>query len=131
MSETALAHVVYIVDTDESVRQGFARLVDSAGLESKPFDSIETFLQQEPTTRVACALLDISSQHLRAPAIWSRLRAMAGVLPVIALSARDDPKTRSTAHELGAQAFFRKPVDAAALLDSIDWVMRAEVRGKT
>jgi FixJ family two-component response regulator len=34
------------------------------------------------------------------------------------------------ARKLGAQAFFRKPVDAAALLDSIDWVTRAEAPGK-
>ena len=44
---------------------------------------------------------------------------------MIALSARDDPAMRRLAQELGAEAFFRKPVDAAALLDSIDWVTRA------
>jgi hypothetical protein len=33
---------------------------------------------------------------------------------------------RRTAQDLGAAAFFHKPVDAAALLDSIDWVARAE-----
>jgi DNA-binding response OmpR family regulator len=47
-------------------------------------------------------------------------------LPVIALSARDDPQARRTARELGARAFFRKPVDAAALLDSINWVTRRD-----
>ena len=30
------------------------------------------------------------------------------------------------ARELGARAFFRKPVDAAALLDSIEWVTRKD-----
>jgi DNA-binding response OmpR family regulator len=53
---------------------------------------------------------------------------MAATVPVIALSARDDPETRRIARELGAEAFFRKPVDAAALLDSIDWVTRVEGR---
>ena len=43
---------------------------------------------------------------------------------------RDDAEIRRVARELGAQAFFRKPVDAAALLDSIDWVTRAEGPGK-
>ncbi len=43
---------------------------------------------------------------------------------------RDDAEIRRVARELGAQAFFRKPVDAAALLDSIDWVTRAEGQGK-
>ena len=125
---TIAARVVYIVDADESVRQGLTRLVDSAGLESKPCDSLEAFLLQVPTANAACVLLDVSGSRLRDPALQSRVRAMAAAIPVIALSARDDAQTRRTARELGAEAFFRKPVDAAALLDSIDWVTRAEGR---
>ena len=53
---------------------------------------------------------------------------MAAAIPVIALSVRDDAEIRRVARKLGAQAFFRKPVDAAALLDAIDWVTRAEER---
>jgi FixJ family two-component response regulator len=131
MAITALARVVYVVDTDESVRKGFARLVDSAGLESRPCDSLETFLAQTPGAHAACALLDISGPPLHDRLLLSRLRAMAGAIPVIALSVRDDAETRRVARELGAQAFFRKPVDAAALLDSIDWVTRAEEHGRS
>jgi FixJ family two-component response regulator len=126
MSNTVLARVVYIIDADASVREGLSRLVDSAGLESRPCDSLEAFLSQTPGVHAACALLDVSVAQLREPAVRSRLRATAAAVPVIALSASDDPETRRAARELGAQAFFRKPVDAAALLDSIDWVMRAE-----
>jgi hypothetical protein len=60
MANTAAARVVYVVDADASVRQGLARLVDSAGLESVPCDSIEAFLGQTPGTRIACALLEVS-----------------------------------------------------------------------
>ena len=126
MPKSELARVVYIVDSDASVRQGLSRLVDSAGLESVPCDSIEAFLGQTPGTRSACALLEVSGLRQCEPAAWSRLRAMAAAVPVIALSAHDDPAMRRLAQELGAEAFFRKPVDAAALLDSIDWVTRAE-----
>ena len=126
MANTAAARVVYVVDADASVRQGLARLVDSAGLESVPCDSIEAFLGQTPGTRSACALLEVSGLLQCEAAIWSRLRAMAAAMPVIALSARDDPAMRRLAQDLGAEAFFHQPVDAAALLDSIDWVTRAE-----
>lgn len=126
MSKMVLTRAVYIVDPDESVRQGLARLVDSAGLESKPCDSIDAFLRQAPGAHVACALLDVSNERLREPAVRLQVRAIAATMPVIALSASDDPETRRIARGLGAQAFFRKPVDAAALLDSIDWVTRVE-----
>jgi FixJ family two-component response regulator len=126
MTKAAAARVVYVVDADAAVRQGLARLVDSAGLESVPCDSIEAFLGRTPGARIACALLEVSGLHQCEPGTWSRLRAMAAAMPVIALSARDDPAMRRTAQDLGAAAFFHKPVDAAALLDSIDWVARAE-----
>jgi FixJ family two-component response regulator len=120
------ARVVYIVDADESVRQGLARVVDSGGLESTPCESLEVFLRQTPAPRVACAVLEMSGLGQCTPETWSRLRAMGAAMPIIALSVRDDPVTRRMARELGAAAFFRKPVDAAALLDSIDWVTRGE-----
>jgi FixJ family two-component response regulator len=44
-------------------------------------------------------------------------------LPVIAVSALDDAETRERARNLGAAAFFRKPVDGQALIDAIHWAM--------
>jgi FixJ family two-component response regulator len=129
MPRGSIAGVVYVVDADASVRQSLARLVDSAGLEARPCDSADAFVREPRSERPACALVDVSALVLSEPASWSHLRAAAQTIPVIALSAADDPATRRMARELGAQAFFRKPVDAAALLDSIDWVMRAEAPG--
>ena len=127
MSKTIPTRVVYIVDSDESVLQALSRLVSSAGLEPRPFDSIDALLRETPEAPPACVLLDVSSLRLCEAALWSRLRATAMAMPFIALSARDDPEARRMARALGAQAFFRKPVDAAALLDSIDWVTQADV----
>jgi FixJ family two-component response regulator len=120
--------VVYIIDADASVRQGLARLVDSAGLEARPCDSTAAFFQHRPSGRGACALLDISALLLGEPGQSAKLRAAAQSMPIIALSADDDPATRQMARAMGARAFFRKPVDAAALLDSIDWVMHTDGR---
>ena len=126
MSETVAVRVVYIVETDRSVREGLARVVDSAGLESMQCESLEELLRQMPTAHAACAVLDVSALSERRGAVPSSLSAMAATIPVIALSALDDLATRRLARDLGAAAFFRKPVDAAALLDSIAWVTRAE-----
>lgn len=126
MSETVAARVVYIVETDRSVRESLARVVDSAGLESMQCELLEEFLRQMPAAHAACVVLDIAALSERRGAVPSSLSATAATIPVIALSAHDDLATRRLARELGAAAFFRKPVDAAALLDSIAWVMRAE-----
>lgn len=121
-----VTRALYIVESDVSVREGLTRLATSAGFEAKPCASTEAFLSECCSGNAACAVVDISDAGLRNPALRVRLMAMATFLPIIALSARDDPQAQLTARELGARAFFRKPVDAAALLDSIDWVTRKD-----
>ena len=74
------------------------------------------------------SLLDVWGARQCEAAVRNALLAVAKVLPVIALSSSDDPTARHLARELGAQSFFRKPVDAAALLDSIEWVMQGDGR---
>ena len=44
-------------------------------------------------------------------------------IPVIVISASDDAQVREQARELGAVAFFRKPIDDQALLDAISWAI--------
>jgi two-component system, LuxR family, response regulator FixJ len=121
-----VARALYIVESDPSVREGLARLAVSAGFEAKPCASTAAFLRDAAAGNASCAVVDISDADLRDPALQARLTALATFLPIIALSARDDSQARRTARALGARAFFRKPVDAAALLDSIDWVTRKD-----
>jgi len=127
----ALARVVYVVEPDTSVREGLRRLMQSHGLEARPCDCLKEFLRQAPQAAGACALLDLSSRELAEPALRGEVRALSTLLPLIALSVRDDAATRHLARELGARAFFRKPVDSAALLDSIDWIMQNEWKPDT
>jgi FixJ family two-component response regulator len=122
----AIARALYIVDCDLSVREGLTRLAKSAGYDARPCASAEAFLGEAYSGDAACALVDICDAGLRDPALRARLTLLATHLPIIALSAKDDPQAQRIARELGARAFFRKPVDAAALLDSIDWVTRED-----
>jgi FixJ family two-component response regulator len=113
---------VYIVDDDDAVRGGFARLIRSAGLEARPYESAEQFLDEVVDAPRACVLLDITLPRLTGPQVQERLNARGIGLPVITVSARDDLETRSWARDLGAKLFLRKPVDDQALLDAINWV---------
>ena len=128
MPKSSALRIVYVVDGDASVREGLSRLMDSAGLEARPCASVPEFLGQARGMRVACVLLDVWGARDCAAATRTALHAVAQVLPVIALSSSDDPTARRLAKEMGAQSFFRKPVDGAALLDSIEWVMQGDGR---
>ena len=116
---------VYILDDDDAVRCGFARLVRSAGLEARPFATAAQFLVEVRNDARACILLDITMPGMTGMQVQEQLNQMGVTLPVITVSARDDEDTRAYARALGARMFLRKPVDDQALLDAINWVSSA------
>ena len=128
MTELGALRIVYVVDGDTSVREGISRLLDSAGLEARPCASVEGFLAEVQAHHCACVLLDMSGDWERKAEVRASLHIVAGKLPVIALSSSDGPDARRRAREMGARHFFQKPVDAAALLDSIEWVAQSDRR---
>jgi FixJ family two-component response regulator len=120
--------MIYIVDDDHSVRTNLARLMRSAGLPSQVFASAEDFLAAADTLEPGCLLLDITLPGQSGLQLQAELNGRHVNLPVIAVSARDDADTRDLARRLGARYFFRKPVDAQALIDAIHWVQEPEAR---
>jgi len=117
-------HTVYIVDDDDSVRRALGRLFRSEHLTSESFASGETFLAGLPAEAQGCVVMDIRMPGLTGHDVQEKLRGGGHAIPVIALSAQDNEDARNRARELGAVAFFRKPVDDQALLDAIHWAMR-------
>jgi FixJ family two-component response regulator len=116
------AGIVYIVDDDDAVRSGLAKLLQSAGLDPRPYGCAEDFLSAVRNQRGACVLLDITMPRVTGLQLQTQLKELQIDLPVITVSARDDEDTRYWARQLGARMFLRKPVDAQALLDAISWV---------
>ena len=116
---------IYIVDDDSSVRRALGRLVRSEGLNAEAFASGDLFLAGLPDDAHGCVVMDIRMPGLTGHDVQQRLRQRGQKIPVIALSAQDDDEARNRARELGAVAFFRKPVDDQALLDSIHWLLSA------
>ncbi len=121
MARIGEALIVYIVDDDDSVRTGLSRLMRSAGFEVRAFESADRFLDEVREEQSACVLLDMTLPRVTGVQVQSRLKERGIHLPVIVVSARDDEATRNAARAMGAQFFFRKPVDDQALLDAIVW----------
>lgn len=120
---------VYVIDDDASVLQALGRLVRSAGMHPQLFSSVETFLDIDQPVKEACVVADIRLGGKTGLELPARLRDRHWPLPVIFLTAQDTEATRSAARQAGAAAFFRKPVDDQALLDTIEWVLGNGSRG--
>ena len=117
---------IYVVDDDQSVRRAFQLLLQSAGLEARTFSSAEDFLDTVNLDDRAIVILDVRMPGKTGLDVMKRLASEKSRMKVIAVSASDDGPTRDLACELGAMAFFRKPVHDQALIDTIEWAMRQE-----
>jgi FixJ family two-component response regulator len=122
--QTEKALTVYIVDDDESVRTALSRLMRSAGIESRAYESSERFLAEVRNEGYACILVDMTMPRMSGMELIARLKEKGITNPVIALSARDDDEIRQLARNLGVRFFLRKPVDDQALIDAINWVVK-------
>ena len=123
MPEARRRSVVYVIDNDEQVRKALTGLFRSADLDVETFSSAEEFLGNPRQNENACILLDIRMPGLTGFDLQQRLVSQEIKVPVIVISASDDVQTREHARELGAEVFFRKPVDDYALLDAIWWAL--------
>ena len=119
-----LRSVVAIVDDEETIRKALKRLLRSAGIAVESFASGQEFLQSLPAQLPQCVVLDIGMQGMTGFDVQARLKAARVVVPVIFITALDDPGDEARAMDAGAIAFLRKPFDDEALLAAIGAVAR-------
>ena len=109
---------IYVVDDDPSVRDAYSRLLSSARMTPTAFNSVEALLANDLSHDPDCIIADIrmpGASGLELPGLLTRS------VPVIYVTAHDNPETRETARRAGAAGYFRKPVDSQALIDAITW----------
>jgi FixJ family two-component response regulator len=121
--------VVFLVEGDASVQQALVRLMQAEGLAVRPFACVDDFLRVVPGTAPACAVIDVTVARGWTLEARRSLAALAATIPIVAIDASDEPGVRRVARRIGAQAYFRKPIDASALVDAVRWALRMEGTG--
>jgi FixJ family two-component response regulator len=122
--------LVYVIEDDESVRRAFAILLQSAGFHVQVFSSADEFLEWEVLSDNSCIILDMRMPGISGLEFLKKLASRSNKPHVIVVSAYDDGQTLEIATELGAIAFFRKPVDGQALIDTILWAIADKKKDK-
>jgi two-component system response regulator FixJ len=115
---------VCVIDDDESVRRAFLLLLQSAGYNARAFGSAGEYLAEQRNGEQGILILDMRMPGMTGLDLLEELSNRRDKPKIIALSACDDAPTRELAGTLGVAAFFRKPVDDQALIDTIEWAMR-------
>jgi FixJ family two-component response regulator len=107
--------LVAVVDDDASFRKALARLVGLWGYRTATFASAEEYLRGSVSTD--CLLLDLHLEGMNGLELQSRLIEGGSVVPIIFVTAMDDPVSERRALDAGAVAYLEKPFDEHRLVD--------------
>ncbi len=116
---------VSIVDDDQFVRRALSRLCTSVGYEVAAYESVEAFMESEPTQPSDFLVLDVHLPGRSGLELQSELRRTNRSLPIVFVTAFEDEQARTQAIERGALDFLRKPLDADRLLHVIENALKA------
>ncbi len=125
-----MASVITVVDDDPSVMRALQRLLRSAGFDVQLFGSAEDFLLYGNFRASDCLILDIHLTGMSGLDLLLQLRSAGVKIPVLLITAHDDPHAREQATELGAQAFLCKPLDPSVFLDSVRKAISPDIAGQ-
>jgi FixJ family two-component response regulator len=110
---------IYVVDDDPSARSALGRLLKSAGFRVELFASGQEFLDGGPVEPGAVIILDVRMPEISGLELQKRLQVTGETLPIIFLTAFEDPLARREALGQGAVAFLQKPVEETVLFEAI------------
>jgi FixJ family two-component response regulator len=116
---TAEAARIAIVDDDRWIRGSLERLLKSAGFRAESFVSAEQYLDSGDHDGIGCVILDIRLPGMSGLELGRRLASNHHWVPVVFISAHDEPRVRHEAAQAGAVAFLGKPFDEVELLTAV------------
>ena len=110
---------IAVVEDDVSVNQAVRRLLEAAGFTTCTFGSGQAALATNAAFPVDCMVLDIHLPDMSGFELHRRLTGTQASIPVVVITAHDDPDNRRAAQEIGAVAYLTKPFSSRSLLDAV------------
>ena len=125
MSEETIAafhprETVFIVDDDESIREGLSNLLEAVGINAKCYSTAEGFSAHWSDAMTGCLLLDARLPGIGGVEFQERLRRSGARIPVILMTAHGDIPMVRKVMKAGAVEFLTKPFQKEELLHAIE-----------
>jgi len=125
MSEETIAafhprETVFIVDDDESIREGLSNLLEAVGINAKCYSTAEGFSAHWSDAMTGCLLLDARLPGIGGVEFQERLRRSGARIPVIFMTAHGDIPMVRKVMKAGAVEFLTKPFQKEELLHAIE-----------
>jgi len=114
---------IVVVEDDASMLQALERILQAGGFTAVSFASGEAALEADAAAD--CLVLDIHLPGMSGFELYRRLARAGKEVPVIFITARDEPAVRDEAERLGgAGSYLPKPFSGRDLLEAITQRLR-------
>jgi FixJ family two-component response regulator len=107
--------LVFVVDDEEPVRAGLARLLRAIGVASVTFESAESFLDAYDPELEGCLLVDIRMPGMSGLDLIEELDRRKIALPAIVMTGHADERAMERLGTLDTMGFLEKPFRVAEL----------------
>ncbi|MEO5740968.1 MAG: response regulator [Vicinamibacterales bacterium] len=121
---------IFVIDDEEPVRSGLARLLRAIGMHSVTFESAESFLDAYDPVQEGCLLVDIRMPGMSGIDLIEELRRRRIALPAIVMTGHADGPTVQRLRALNTVGFLEKPFRVAELKELLERWWATLDRGK-
>jgi FixJ family two-component response regulator len=112
-------NLVLVVDDDRGILRSMKRLLRQHGYDTLLFPSADAFKNHNDYENAVCVILDINLNDGSGIELRHRLKAAGISVPVIYITANDNPAVRVAALQSGCLAYLTKPFSAKALIEPL------------
>jgi FixJ family two-component response regulator len=116
--------LIAVVDDEESVRLALARMLRASSFEVSIYRSGEDFLDSLKTVVPDCAVLDFQMPGLTGRDVQRAISVAKLALPIIIVTAHDQPSLREKVLADGAVAYFTKPLRRDTLIAALQQALQ-------
>ena len=116
---TQAKHLVAVVDDDASVRKALSRLLSAAGFVAESHSDGAQFIESLSHALPSCAIVDLHMPNMNGLELQARIAASGLHVPVILITAHDEPTLRARSLTAGAIGYLTKPFPDEVLLDVV------------
>ena len=117
-----------IVDDDVAVGRALARLIKANSYAVQVYGSASEFLDSLKAGTPDCLIVDLQMEGMTGLQLVHHLADMGLRIPVIFVTARDEPGMQQACEATGAVAFLLKPVMSEPLFGAIDAALKGSAR---
>jgi len=115
--------IVSVLDDEPEMRKALGRLLTGRGFCVREHAGGNDFLAATGSPPPDCLLLDLHMPEVSGFEVLEAIRCRHLDLPVIIITAHDEPGTAERVRALGACAYLKKPIDRDVLLSAIKAAM--------